>query len=176
MEIIDIKTLESIQTIPIQGVLCRYSKDGSRILINQGWKKATNIWDVKTNTNILEIDTKDFYHEWNHDESKIVFGAHSDQQSAVLDVESGEMITFDYEHQITSGASFSPDGTRILTHSHLERNFFIWNLKNNELEFTLNYGEKISTGSETRTLMRHKSAIARFTPDGNKIISISSFR
>ena len=90
-EIIDIETLEVIQTIPIKGVYCRYSKDGSKLLINQGWKKATNIWDIASNSSILEIDTKDFYPEWNHNETKIVFGAHSEKQSAVLDIASKEL-------------------------------------------------------------------------------------
>ena len=39
-EIIDIETLEIIQTIPIKGVYCRYSKDGSVIDQSRNWKKT----------------------------------------------------------------------------------------------------------------------------------------
>ena len=171
-EIIDIQTGEKLQSIPLQGVLCRYSKDGSKILINRGWKKATNIWDLDSNSSILEIDTKDFYPEWNHDESKIVFGAHSERQSAVLDIESGEVTTFDYDHPITTGASFSPDGNRILTHSHLEGNFYLWNLSTRQLEVTLNYSERVSSNDQS-SLFSHPAAIGSFTPDGRKVITIA---
>ncbi|MDA7523498.1 WD40 repeat domain-containing protein, partial [bacterium] len=170
-EIIDLKTGETIQSIPLQGVLCRYSQDGSKILMNQGWKKATNIWDLTSNSSILEIDTKDFYPEWNLDESKIVFGAHSEQQSAVLDIESGEITTFDYDHPITTGASFSPDGNRILTHSHLEGNFYLWNLNTKELDATLDYSGKQSSDNVPGNNWTHPSAIGSFTPDGSKIIT-----
>jgi len=177
-EIIDIETREIVQTIPIKGVLCRYSKDGSKMLINQGWKKATNIWDLSSNSSIFEIDTKDFYPEWNHDESKIVFGAHSEQQSAVLDIKSGELTTFDYAHRITTGASFNYNGSRILTHSHLEGNFFIWDLESKDLVATLNYSEKISENFQgilgarsTDDGWQHPSAIGSFTPDGSRVIT-----
>ncbi len=172
-EIIDIKTGEPIQSIPLIGVLCRYSKDGSKILINQGWKKATNIWDLPSNSSILEIDTKDFYPEWNHDETKIVFGAHSEQQSAVLDIDSGKLTTFDYDHEMTTGASFSPDGTKILTHSHIEGNFYLWNLDTEKLDATLNYSEKNSIETQSVNIWQHSAAIGSFTPDGTKIITIS---
>ena len=172
-EIIDIQTGEKLQSIPLQGVLCRYSKDGSKILINQGWKKATNIWDLDSNSSILEIDTKDFYPEWNHDESKIVFGAHSERQSAVLDIESGEVTTFDYDHPITTGASFSPDGNRILTHSHLEGNFYLWNLNTKQLDATLNYSERVSSNNQSGDTWSHPAAIGSFTPDGRKVITIA---
>ncbi|MDA7931017.1 hypothetical protein N9B34_02105 [Akkermansiaceae bacterium] len=172
-DIIDLKTGETIQTIPLQGVLCRYSKDGSKILINQGWKKATNIWDLASNSSILEVDTKDFYPEWNLNESKIVFGAHSDQQSAVLDIESGEITTFDYDHLITTGASFSPDGNRILTHSHLEGNFYLWNLNTKQLDVTLNYSERVSSNNQSGDTWSHPAAIGSFTPDGSKVITIA---
>ncbi len=172
-DIIDLKTGETIQTIPLKGVLCRYSKDGSKILINQGWKKATNIWDLASNSSILEIDTKDFYPEWNLNESKIVFGAHSEQQSAVLDIESGEITTFDYDHPITTGASFSPDGNRILTHSHLEGSFYLWNLNTKQLDVTLNYSERVSSNNQSGDNWSHPAAIGSFTPDGSKIITIA---
>jgi WD40 repeat protein len=172
-DIIDLKTGGTIQTIPLKGVLCRYSKDGSKILINQGWKKATNIWDLASNSSILEIDTKDFYPEWNLNESKIVFGAHSDQQSAVLDIESGEITTFDYDHPITTGASFSPDGNRILTHSHLEGSFYLWNLNTKQLDVTLNYSERVSSNNQSGDTWSHPAAIGSFTPDGSKIITIA---
>ena len=172
-DIIDLKTGETIQTIPLKGVLCRYSKDGSKILINQGWKKATNIWDLASNSSILEVDTKDFYPEWNLNESKIVFGAHSEQQSAVLDIESGEITTFDYDHPITTGASFSPDGNRILTHSHLEGNFYLWNLNTKQLDVTLNYSERVSSNNQSGGTWSHPAAIGSFTPDGSKVITIA---
>lgn len=170
-EILDLKTGQTVQSIPLKGVLCRYSKDGSKILINRGWKKATNIWDLDSNSSILEIDTKDFYPEWNHNESKIVFGAHSERQSAVLDIESGEVTTFDYDHPITTGASFSPDGNRILTHSHLEGNFYLWNLSTKQLDVTLNYSERVSSNDQSG--FSHPAAIGSFTPDGRKVITIA---
>ena len=59
-EILDLKTGENIATIPLKGVTCRYSKDGAKLLINSGWLKVTNIWDIKQNKNILKLILKIF--------------------------------------------------------------------------------------------------------------------
>ena len=60
-----------------------------------------------------------------------------------------ELTTFDYEHPITTGASFNNDSSKeILTHSHTESNFFIWDINNKNLLATLNYQEKIGDESQ----------------------------
>ena len=80
------------------------------------------------------------------------------------------MKYFEHQNLLTPGASFNPNGDRILTHSHYDGNFYLWDIKSGDLLNTFSYAPRIEATAENQNQWSFNAAIASFTPDGNKII------
>jgi flagellar biosynthesis GTPase FlhF len=132
-----------------------FSADGSRIVTGSEDRTA-KVWDAKTGKELLTL-TKHIHSvktaSFSADGSRIVTGS-ADHTAKVWDAKTGaELLTFK-GHLYVDSASFSPDGTRILTAGVTTAK--VWDAK---------------TGAELLTLKGHIDIIssASFNPDGTRI-------
>ena len=136
-----------------------FSPDGKRLL-TVSWDLSVKVWDVARGAllSTLEGDADVASAVFNADGTRVLTAA--DNFARVWDVRSGKLLlTIKGHTETVENASFSPDGTRIVT-SSWDRTAKVWDAE---------------TGALERTLSGHNYGVmnAAFSPNGDRIVTVS---
>ena len=144
-----------------------FSVDGKRLLTGSGQfdGNVAQVWEAETGKLLNTYETKAFFPSWSPDETKILYPKYRGNISAVFDIPSGTLKTFESEGigRMTEIATFDRTGKRFLSISE-DQKFNIWNVDSGKLEFYLQHNQ-ISSG--------FPGAVGVFTPDNQKIITVA---
>jgi WD40 repeat protein/serine/threonine protein kinase len=171
--VLDLKTGKTLLTLDVPKTrdisAVAWSPDGTRLAT--GGEEETQVWDARTGKTLLILEGLARSVEWNRDGSRILTASDGGRVK-LWDAKSGKnLLTIETRQDIgllvfpPSGfpdltASFSPDGSRILT-AGAEGAAKIWDA---------------STGKELLTLKGHTAAIgqASWNPTGDRIVTGSA--
>lgn len=151
-----------------------FSPDGKKVLLVNG--NSTQIWSAETGRLLLTFPEKMTYEfgfkfQWQPNGSKILqFGIGGKNSAAYLwDAENGKLVSVMNEKQGTLNAEWNKDGNRILTVGALETT---------SLYDKVSISIRDANGKVIRTdfVISYSLWLARFTSDGNKIITSDNKR
>jgi WD40 repeat protein len=144
-----------------------FSADGKRLLTGTGQfhGNVAQVWEASTGKLLNSYETKAFFPSWSPDETKILYPLYRRGKSAIFDIASNSLKTFDHEGVpgMTDIGIFDRTGERFLSISQDQR-FNVWNIESGELEFYVQHNN-LSSG--------FNGAVGVFTPDNQKLITIA---
>ena len=148
-----------VLTLKEAGFLASFSPDGSRI-VAIGGATTTRVWDAQTGAVVLTLEGGRGEPYFSADGLRIINSGAMTMTPEVWDAQTGvQVLTLKGHTGFVYSASFSPDGSRIVTASE-DNTAKVWDAQ---------------TGVEVLTLKGHTNIVnsAFFSPDGSRIVTVS---
>ena len=151
--------------VPFKNVkLMRFSPSGSHLLICDRYGKIVVI-ETKSKKVNFENTLSDWFSrpDWHPSGNFIVSPNYRNKNTAIFNIKNGQTILFNHENGLAANASFSPDGTWLITHTPSNTTFHLWNWSNETKVATLEHRKG--------DILQNWRGIASFTPDSSMVLT-----
>jgi WD40 repeat protein len=150
-----------------------FSRDGSRILIAGGRDKTARVWDAQTGAELLTLKGQNVVRSasFSPNGARIltVDGRIRVGKARVWDARtSAEVLTFNGPTDVVGGASFSPDGRRLVMSD--AKTARVWDAQTGAEALALE-GHNSKERPSTQGVSIIPNVTASFSPDGSRIVT-----
>ena len=173
-EIINTKDGTVAQKIPIEKLSnVSFSSIGDKLLVSDTSGKVM-IWDLKSKSIILnEEAAPNIIPKWSPDEKSILLPNIKNNETAVINIETKEKLILKHESNVHNIASFSHDGSKVITLTKSDLSFNVWDIAKGVILYKLEHSLGPHSANNNQQASKWWHAGGTFSPDGKRIITFS---
>ncbi|MFL2450533.1 MAG: LamG-like jellyroll fold domain-containing protein, partial [Verrucomicrobiales bacterium] len=174
-ELINTQDGSIAQKIPIEKLSSvSFSSGGKKILLSNLSGRVI-IWDLESESIVLEEESApNAIPKWSPDEKSILIPNIKNNETALVNIKTKDRIILKHESNVHNIASFSPDGTKVLTLTRGDLRFNVWDIKKELILYRLEHSlGPHSSSNNNQQPSKWWQAAGSFSPQGNKIITFA---